>query len=246
MKTEITKADLMKVSARLMLIQSAWTMKSMQSEGFVYCLLPALKKLFPEPNKLRRVINHFHLPINTHPFLVSILAGSILKMEAEGQSQRLTVSYLKTAMTALAALGDSYFHAVLAFSSMIGVLVTLVFGAIPGLLTLLIMFNAVHMVIRFAGIFIGFRKGDATISALGKWIDSGKTKLLRTLTGIAGGFVAAMIFSKTAEEFLSLYWLIPIALGTVLVAFLLNLKRSIWGYVLPAFLLLVLISEVLI
>lgn len=236
----------MKVSARLMLIQSAWTMTSMQSEGFVYCLLPALKKLFPEHARLKRVINHFHLPINTHPFLVSILAGSILKMEAEGQSQRLTVSYLRTAMTALAALGDSYFHAVLAFSSMIAVLVTLAFGPLPGLLTLLVMFNTVHLLIRFAGIFIGFKKGDATISALGQWIDSGKTRLLRTLTGIAGGFVISMIFSWIAEDFLSLYWIVPIAFGIILLAFVLNLKRSVWGYVLPAFLLLVLISEVLI
>ena len=236
----------MKVSARLMLIQSAWTMTSMQSEGFVYCLMPALKKLFPEQNRLRRVVNHFHLPINTHPFLVSILAGSIIKMESEGQSQRLIISYLKTAMTALAALGDSYFHAVLAFSSMISVLVTLVFGALPGLLTLLVMYNTVHLVIRFAGIFIGYKKGDATISALGRWIDSGKTRLLRMLTGIAGGFVISMVFSRMGEDIFPLYWIVPIALVITLVAFMLNLKRSLWAYLLPAFLLLVLISEVLI
>ncbi|MBN2527782.1 MAG: PTS system mannose/fructose/sorbose family transporter subunit IID [Deltaproteobacteria bacterium] len=246
MTAKITKTDLLKVSARLMLIQSAWTMQSMQSEGFVFCLMPVLRKLFPDNSKLRRVINHFHLPINTHPFLVSILAGSILKMESEGQSQRLIISYLRTAMTALAALGDSYFHAVLAFSSMVAVLATLIFGAVAGLVTLLVMYNAVHFLIRFAGIFIGFRKGDATISALGKWIDSGKTKLLRTLTGIAGGFVISMIFTKMAQDILSLFWIVPIATGLVLVAFVLNLKRSLWAYVLPSFLLLVLISEVLI
>jgi mannose PTS system EIID component len=242
----ITRGDLLKVSARLTLIQSAWTMQSMQSEGFVYCLIPALKKLYPDETKLHRVINHFHLPINTHPFLVSILAGSILRMESEGQSQRIIVSYLRTAMTALAALGDSYFHAVLAFSSMIAVLISLVSSPLLGLLTLLIMFNTVHLMIRFAGIFIGFRKGDATISELGKWIDSGKTKVLRMLTGIAGGFVVALIVVRLGHGVLPWLWMVPVGMTSVLVAFVLYLKRPLWGYILPAFLVLVLISEVLI
>lgn len=246
MKIEITKIDLLKVSARLALIQSAWTMTSMQSEGFVFCLVPVLKKLFPDGQKLRRVVNHYHMPINTHPFLVSILAGSILRMEAEHQSQRLIVSFLKNSMSALAALGDSFFHAILAFSTVVAALVTLLWGSVAGIVTLLVMYNSVHLTIRLSGIFIGFKKGDSTIADLGRWIDSDKTKLLRTLTGVVGGFLLSMVFYQRLGTAFPTIWVLPIACVTIAFAFVLNLKRAVWVYVLPAFLLFTLILEVVI
>lgn len=243
---KVTTGDLLKVSARLALIQSAWTMVSMQSEGFVYCLIPVFQKLFPNEKRLKKVVNHYHLPINTHPFLVSILAGAILKMEAEGKSQRSIVSFVKNGGSGLAALGDSFFHAVLAFSSVIAVVATLVWGSLLGMITLIVLYNSVHLLIRFSGIFIGFRKGDATLSEFGKWIDSGKTKALRTMTAIGAGFLFALLFLRSAQSTLGVWWIIPVSISAISIAFVLNLKRAAWVYVLPAFLLLVLILEVVI
>ncbi|MBN2340239.1 MAG: PTS system mannose/fructose/sorbose family transporter subunit IID [Deltaproteobacteria bacterium] len=246
MNGNITNRDLLKVSARLALIQSAWTMSSMQSEGFVYCLSPALQKLFPEKKRLLRVVNHYHLPINTHPFLVSILAGAILKMESEKKSQREIASFLRNGGSGLAALGDSFFHAVLAFASVVAALLTLIWGSVAGVIALVLIYNSVHLLIRVSGIFIGFEKGDATLSEFGKWIDSDKTKALRTATAVVGGILMTLIFLITTSNLVDTWWIAPVSAITILSGFVLNLKRAFWVYVLPAFLFLVLILEVII
>ena len=247
MTTQLTRMDLLKVSARLTLIQSAWTSTSMQSEGFVYCLAPSLAKIFPDQTRLKRILKHYQTPINTHPFLVAVLAGAILKMETEGKSTKSILSYIKTTMGPLAALADPFFHGALApFASVVAALIAFLFGGVAGIVALLLIFNTVHVAVRISGIFIGYRKGETVIEDVGRWIDSSKTRVLRMATGMAGGLLVGLIVYRYAEPSQVLIAIPLVGVICIGISLLLNMKRAAWVYILPAFLLAVLVLEVII
>ncbi|MBN2803926.1 MAG: PTS mannose/fructose/sorbose transporter family subunit IID [Deltaproteobacteria bacterium] len=241
----LTVTDLLKVSLKLTLVQSAWTHTSMQSEGLLFALTPALKKIYGDQLNAKRILNHYKIPINTHPFLVAVLAGVILKMESEHRSTKTILGYVKTTMGPLAALGDPFFHGALApFASISAALIALLFGPIPAIITLLVIFNTVHLAIRVSGLFIGYKRGEIAFNTLGKWIDNYKTSTLRTAASITGGTLIGLIIFRYSIM-LNLEWTIILAgILCALIALALNMKRAVWVYVLPAFLLVILILEV--
>jgi mannose/fructose/N-acetylgalactosamine-specific phosphotransferase system component IID len=244
--TNLGTADLLKVSLRLTLVQSAWTHTSMQSEGVVYCLAPALSKLYPGNANLHRILKHYQIPINTHPFLVSVMAGAILKMETEKKSTRTILAYVRTTMGPLAALGDPFFHGALApLAAISASLITLLFGSIAGIITLLAVFNGVHLLIRISGLFIGYKKGVDAFEDVGRWIDSDKTKFLRMAASITGGVLIGLLVFRYSPDFDDI--LILAAGGVCIgISMLLILKRAVWIYMMPAFLMLILLLEVII
>jgi mannose/fructose/N-acetylgalactosamine-specific phosphotransferase system component IID len=244
----LSPVDLLNVSIRLVLVQSAWTTTSMQSEGFVYGISPALEKIVPDKSQRKRVLKHYQTPINTHPFLFGTLAGIILRMEEEGKSTKHILSYIRTTMGPLAALGDPFFDGALApFASLLAAFVALWFGCLPALVTLLIVYNSVHIAVSLAGIFIGYHRGVGTMEQLGRWIDSGKTRLLRIAAGTVGGFFVGSVIWKYAPTLGPHTTAAAVGAGGLACvggAILLNMKRSTWMVVVPAVLLAVLVLEV--
>ncbi len=236
--------DLIRTSFRLTLVQSAWTHSSMQSEGLVYSLAPALSKIYGDQKNIRKILKHYKIPINTHPFLVPVLAGVLLKMETDKSSTRSIICYITPTMGALAAMGDPFFHSALAFASITAALIAMLFGPLAGIITLLIMFNTVHVAIRVSGIFMGYKKGTDAYETLGHWMDSSKTSGLKTASSITAGILIGLLLFRYAHIDHLLPTIAIAGMLCIITGVLLTMKRSAWIYILPVFLLLIFILEV--
>ena len=78
---ELTKKDINRVAWRSMLLQASFNYERMQASGWLYGLLPALKKIHTNKRDLARAMKGHMGFFNTHPFLVTFVIGIILAME---------------------------------------------------------------------------------------------------------------------------------------------------------------------
>ncbi len=68
---ELTKKDINRVAWRSMLLQASFNYERMQASGWLYGLLPALKKIHTNKRDLARAMKGHMGFFNTHPFLVT-------------------------------------------------------------------------------------------------------------------------------------------------------------------------------
>ncbi|MBE6469636.1 MAG: PTS system mannose/fructose/sorbose family transporter subunit IID [Coriobacteriaceae bacterium] len=113
-----TQKDLNSVSLRsLLLFQAGWNYERMQNTGYLWVILPTLRKIYgdksPELQEMARL--HCSTFFNTTNFLSNIVHGVDLALEAEdGVDSKDAVAGLKTGlMGPLASIGDSIFGALL-------------------------------------------------------------------------------------------------------------------------------------
>lgn len=109
-KKIMTKQDINKLAFRSLYLQSAFNYERMQSCGFLWAQLPALKKIYKDDQEGLSAAMTDNLEfINTHPNLVGFLLGLLISME-ENHEDRGTIKGLKVALFApLAGIGDAIF-----------------------------------------------------------------------------------------------------------------------------------------
>lgn len=117
---KITKKDLNQISWRYILgSQLNWNYERMMSSGYLYGILPVLKKLYghdeAQLQDMMRVHNQF---FNTNAIFGNLIMGiDVAIEEQDGYKSKDTVAALKTAlMGSLAGVGDSLFHVIWARS----------------------------------------------------------------------------------------------------------------------------------
>lgn len=64
---ELTKKDINRVAWRSMLLQASFNYERMQASGWLYGILPALKKIHTNKNDLARAMKGHMGFFNTHP-----------------------------------------------------------------------------------------------------------------------------------------------------------------------------------
>ncbi|MER0123467.1 PTS fructose transporter subunit IID [Streptococcus sp. zg-86] len=109
----LTKEDFNQINKRsLFTYQLGWNYERMQASGYLYMLLPQLRKMYgdgtPELQEMMRLHTQF---FNTSPFFHTIIAGFDLALEEEqGIAAKDAVNGIKTGlMGPFAPLGDSIF-----------------------------------------------------------------------------------------------------------------------------------------
>lgn len=112
---KLTKADFNQINKRsLFTFQWGWNYERMQASGYLYMILPQLRKLYGDgtPELLEMMRTHTQF-FNTSPFFHTIVTGIDLALEEEqGVAAKDTISGIKTAlMGPFAAVGDSIFGA---------------------------------------------------------------------------------------------------------------------------------------
>ena len=103
------------VFMRSFLIQAFWNFERIQNLGFAYCILPFLKRIYPDKEKRKKaVLRHLEFYCS-HPYMVNIMLGLVVSMEerlARGDKNinEKQISSIKSHLSGpLAALGDSFF-----------------------------------------------------------------------------------------------------------------------------------------
>jgi len=230
----------------LSLLQSTWFEGGMQSIGLAYCLIPGLRMLYPDPKEMQAAVQRYAQPFNTHPFLVGFIAGALLKMEEQRQDPRDITCFSANTMGVMAAFGDPFFRSAMpSFVALAACLAAMLGGTAAGIITLLLLFNGVHMAIRFGGVAIGYREGCNVVMRVGRWFSPERTRWIKIVAAVFGGFVlvaVAVTFSVSAAGNRGLELLA--AAGCVAAGIALTRWISLQHYAIPLVIFLLVMIEV--
>ena len=115
---KLTKEDFAQINRRNLIgFQAGWNYERMQHSGYLWIILPQLRKIYGDNTEGLKTAARTHCApfFNTSNFLNTIITGIDLAIEEEEGLQSLeTVASLKTGlMGPLASIGDSIFGSLL-------------------------------------------------------------------------------------------------------------------------------------
>ncbi|WP_313468766.1 PTS system mannose/fructose/sorbose family transporter subunit IID [Carnobacterium sp.] len=180
---KLTKKDFNQINRRSLFgFQLGWNYERMQGSGYLYTILPQLRKIYgdgtPELKAMMKTHSQF---FNTSNFLNTIITGIDMAIEEEeGVDARETVAGIKVGlMGPFAAIGDSIF----------GALLPTIFGALAANMAV----NFGVMFFRWKQIEIAHKEGVSLVTTM----QSRLTAITdaATLLGVfmVGALVATMI-----------------------------------------------------
>jgi mannose/fructose/N-acetylgalactosamine-specific phosphotransferase system component IID len=188
--SKIRFRDLIQVSLRLTLLQSSWCEGEMQSIGLAHCLLPGLRRFASSKDELNQSLQRRSEPFNTHPFLVGAIAGATLKLEEEHRDNKEIALLLRNTMGPLAAVGDLFFrNALPIFVAVASSLAAIFGGVLAGIITLLVLFNSIHIFVRLSSVFIGFNEGYQVLERIARWLSPARANVLEIAAALGTGVV---------------------------------------------------------
>ena len=223
---ELTKKDINRVAWRSMLLQASFNYERMQASGWLYGLLPALKKIHTNKRDLARAMKGHMGFFNTHPFLVTFVIGIILAMERSKQDVN-SIQSTKIAVGApLGGIGDAMFWlTLLPICGGIGASLALQ-GSILGAVVFIVLFNVVHLGLRFGLAHYAYRMGVAAIPLI-----KANTKKV----GHAASIVGMTVIGALVATYVRLSTTLEITAGDAVV----KLQADVIDKLMPAFLPLV-------
>lgn len=195
-KYKLTKEDFNQINRRSLFgFQIGWNYERMQGSGYLYTILPQLRKMYGDDTKELKEMMKTHVQFfNTSNFFNTIITGIDLAIEEEqGYDAQDTVIGLKTGlMGPFAAIGDSIF----------GSLVPAIFGAIaanmaiqgnPVGLFIWIAAQVAIMIFRWKQLEIAYNEGTKLISTMRDQL--AKLTDAATVLGVfmVGALIATMI-----------------------------------------------------
>ena len=73
----------MKTLLRSFFIQCSWNLERMQNLGFLYAIMPALKRVYPDSEDRKKAqLRHLDL-FNSQPYMASPILGAVINLEKE-------------------------------------------------------------------------------------------------------------------------------------------------------------------
>ncbi|WP_070963830.1 PTS N-acetylgalactosamine transporter subunit IID [Vibrio sonorensis] len=223
---ELTKADINRMAWRSLLLQASFNFERMQASGWLYGLLPALKKIHTNKADLSKAMQGHMGFFNTHPFLVTFVMGIILAMERSKQNVS-SIQNTKIAVGApMGGIGDAMFWlTLLPICGGIGADLALQ-GSIMGAVFFIVLFNVVHFGLRFGLAHYAYRMGVAAIPVI-----KANTKKV----GHAASMVGMTVIGALVATYVRLSTTAEITAGDAVV----KLQADVIDKLMPAFLPLV-------
>jgi mannose/fructose/N-acetylgalactosamine-specific phosphotransferase system component IID len=189
-----------RIFRRSFFIETLWNNAKLQNIGFVFCIMPVLDVLYPDPEEKRKAIVRHLEKVNTTPPLCAVLVG-IMTREEQDKGGEAASRNRRTIMTSLAAQGDSFFWSRLKpLSAVIGVLTALwLGGALPAAMALLIMYNMAQAPVRLAGFYFGLREGALIVKNFKRPEWEMILWGMRFVLGLALGLVVGLLALQAAQ-----------------------------------------------
>jgi len=232
--TRIPWGALLSGCGRSLLHQASWNFERMQSLGFIYQLLPGLRRLHggnPPADVLKRYVEYF----NTHPFMAPWVAGTVLRLEEKHLAgETLAVEPLvfrNMVMAPYAAMGDALFWgAIRPLAAVIGLFLAFQ-GIMWAPLVVLALFNLPHLVCRCGGWLFGYLQELRSVELLQRLRLPDMATWLKEGTIILLGVLCAFLADRGCEhqEIASLWGL---ALLPVVLLFALLARRGVTSFTL--------------
>lgn len=194
----ITKKDLNTLAWRSLFLQASFNYERMQACGWLYSIIPALKKIHKNKEDLSSSMKLHMEFFNVHPFLVSFVQGIVIAME-ENKENRETIRAVKIAlMGPLGGIGDALFwFTLLPISASIGSSLAME-GSIFGPILFLLIFNITQFGLRYGLIHYAYKMGIGAISKLKDGTESvTRASIILGLT-VVGALIASFVNFSTA------------------------------------------------
>ncbi|WP_024613269.1 PTS system mannose/fructose/sorbose family transporter subunit IID [Clostridium sp. Ade.TY] len=193
----ITNKDLNTMVWKSLFLQASFNYERMQACGWLYGLLPGLKKIHTNKEDLSDSMKDHMEFFNTHPFLVTFIMGLVIAME-ENKEDRNTIRAIKVAtMGPLGGIGDALFW-LTALPICVGIGASLASqGNVAGPIVFLVLFNALHFFLRFFLMKYGYNTGVKAVANLKE--QTKKISHAASIVGltVVGGLIASMVNLKT-------------------------------------------------
>jgi PTS system mannose-specific IID component len=144
---------------RSLLIQGSWNFRLLIGGGFAWMMIPALRRIHGEDAEAA-IARHVE-PFNSHPYLVGIAVGAVIRMEEEGVDPE-TIRRFKAAVRGpLGSLGDRLVWAAIRPTLLLLALLAWAVGGPPLWVSIgfLVAYNAVHLGLRWWGLQVGLSEG---------------------------------------------------------------------------------------
>lgn len=162
----VTKKILNNMVWRSFLLQASFNFERMQACGWLYGMIPALKKIHTNKEDLAKSMKMHMEFFNVHPFLVTFVQGIVTAMEENKEDQTVIRGVKVALMGPLGGIGDALFwFTLLPISASIGAALAIQ-GSILGPIIFLIMFNVVHVALRFGLMHYSYKMGIGAIEKL--------------------------------------------------------------------------------
>lgn len=100
----LSRREINIMALRSLLLQASFNYERMQAGGWLYTLIPGLRKIHRNPEDLANSMKMHMEFINVHPFDVTFLSGLVLAME-RGKERISTIRAVKVAL--MGPLGGS-------------------------------------------------------------------------------------------------------------------------------------------
>lgn len=182
-----------RIELRAFLIQGSWNYRVMQGTGMAFAILPLLRHLGLRDRDLDEALARHADHFNAHPYLASLALGALARLEVDGTDAETVRRFRSAIRGPLGALGDRFIWATwLPVTAAVGLLLHWAGAAgVWAIVAFVVLFNAVHLAVRFTGFRIGFEAGTAIGSRLRRlgassWSEGAAVVLLILVGGVVG------------------------------------------------------------
>lgn len=203
-KKKLTKHDINKIFWRSFTINASFNYERQMSQGVQYALGPALKKLYPEKERLADALKRHAEFFNTTPMFGPFVFGITAAMEEENANDpnfdEASINSVKASlMGPLAGIGDSVFWGTLRpLAGGIACSLALTGNLFAPILFLLI-FNIPNILVRYYGVHWGYDSGMKALNRFEKLGITDKVFQGAATLGllVIGAMIATMVTVKT-------------------------------------------------
>jgi PTS system mannose-specific IID component len=154
---------------RSLAVQGSWNYQTLIGTGLAFVLAPALRHVYgADPAKLREAVGRHAELFNAHPYLASLAAGALARLEADGVPPE-TIGRFKNAIRgSLGSLGDRLVWLMWRPACALLMVGLLLAGAgwWIAVAAFLVSYNALHLWMRSWGLDAGLRDGLQVARAL--------------------------------------------------------------------------------
>jgi len=200
---------------RLFFLQAMWNYQNLQGTGFLFALIPYLRKHPPGADQNRE---RYHGFFNTHPYLASLALGATLRREDSRPRDTDSIQEFQQRLAGpLGLVGDSLFwKTAKPAAALFGMLVSyLLYGdslsPLVSAVAFLLSYNVLHLKMRWWGLAKGWDLGDMVLTALGKPPITRELAWATTKGSLFLGLVAGAVVAAGAS--LSPWTLVAIIAG---------------------------------
>jgi PTS system mannose-specific IID component len=196
-KISLSKSDRLAVCWRSTFLQGSWNYERMQNGGYVYAMIPAIKKLYTtKEDQVQALERHLEF-FNTHPYVASPIIGVNLALEEDrangAQVPDEAIQGVKVGMMGpLAGVGDPVFwFTVRPLLGALGASLAMG-GSILGPILFFVLWN----VIRFGFMWYTQEFGYTTGTAITKDLSGGLLGKITKGASILGMFVLGALIER--------------------------------------------------